>query len=121
MFPDADNALVVPVGKEIAPADALGVLGTNSLSAFVGLTKFGEPVPGETLVVSGAAGSVGAMASQIGKILGCRVIGIAGGKQKCDWLINDCNIDATIDYKAENVSQRLSELCPDGVDNFLTT
>lgn len=117
-IPDPSTAPVIPLQEGIAPKDALGVYGLNSLTAYTGLTKIGEPKPGETLVVSGAAGSVGAMVSQIGKILGCRVIAIAGGDEKCRWLEEACGVDATIDYKSENVAARLAELCPLGVDIF---
>jgi NADPH-dependent curcumin reductase CurA len=69
-------------------------------------------------VVSGAAGATGSVAGQIAKIKGCRVIGTAGGKDKCDWLINKAHFDAAIDYKSEDVGARLSELCPNGIDVF---
>ena len=70
------------------------------------------------MVVSGAAGSTGSVAGQIAKIMGCRAIGTAGGKRKCDWLVEAAKFDAAIDYKREDVGARLSELCPDGIDVF---
>jgi NADPH-dependent curcumin reductase CurA len=69
-------------------------------------------------VVSGAAGATGSVAGQIAKIKGCRVIGTAGGKDKCDWLVNEAHFDTAIDYKSEDVGARLSELCPNGIDVF---
>jgi hypothetical protein len=71
---------------------------------------------GDTVVVSGAAGATGSVAAQIAKINGCRVIGIAGGAEKCAWLRDACGLDATIDYKSEDIDARLGELCPDGID-----
>lgn len=109
-------AVVYPEG--VSPVDTVGVYGINSLTAYFGLLKVGEPKPGETLVVSAAAGSTGSVAAQIGKIKGCRVIGIAGGRQKCDWLRDVCRLDATVDYKSEPVSARLRELCPNGIDIY---
>jgi len=98
--------------------DAIGRYGLNPLTAYFGLLEVGQPQAGETLLVSGAAGSTGSTVAQIGKIKGLRVIGIAGGKEKCAWLTDTCGIDAAIDYKAENVEQRLAELCPAGVNVF---
>ena len=69
-------------------------------------------------MVSGAAGATGSVAGQIAKLKGCRVIGTAGGKEKCDWLVNEAHFDAAIDYKSEDVGARLSELCPNGIDVF---
>jgi len=111
MFPP--NAL--PEGTP--PNIALSVLGGTSLTAYFGLLRIGEPKAGDTVVVSGAAGATGSAAAQIAKIKGCKVIGIAGGKEKCDWLLN-AGLDAVVDYKSENISQRLAELCPDGINIF---
>jgi NADPH-dependent curcumin reductase CurA len=69
-------------------------------------------------VVSGAAGATGSVAGQIAKLKGCRVIGTAGGKEKCDWLVKEAHFDAAIDYKSEDIGARLSELCPNGIDVF---
>ena len=92
------------------------VLDFQGLTAYCGLTDVGKPVAGETLVVTAAAGSVGSLVCQIGKKLGLRVIGIAGGPEKCQWLREVCHVDGAIDYKADDVGARLDELCPDGVD-----
>jgi NADPH-dependent curcumin reductase CurA len=81
-----------------------------------GITEIGQIKAGETVVVSSAAGATGSVAGQIAKIKGCRVIGTAGGKEKCDWLVNEAHFDAAIDYKSEDTAARLSELCPDGID-----
>ena len=78
----------------------------------------GRPVAGETVVVSGAAGATGSVTGQIAKIKGCRVIGIAGGEEKCRWLTDEAGFDAAIDYKSEDVQARLNELCPKGIDIF---
>jgi NADPH-dependent curcumin reductase CurA len=116
--PDTSPTPVIAVPKDMTTAEALGVYGMNSLTAYMGILKVGDPKPGETVVVSAAAGSVGSMAAQIAKIRGCRVIGIAGGSAKCEWLRTVCGADAAIDYKSENVRQRLAQLCPKGVDVF---
>ena len=98
--------------------DALGPVGMNALTAYFGLLEIGKPKAGETLLVSGAAGSVGTTATQVGKILGCRVIGIAGGTAKCDWLVERGCVDHIIDYKSEDVAARIAALCPEGVDVY---
>lgn len=92
------------------------VLDVQGLTAYCGLTEICQPKAGETLVVTAAAGSVGSLVCQIGKRLGLKVIGIAGGKDKCDWLLHECAIDGAIDYKHDDVGARLDALCPDGVD-----
>ncbi len=96
----------------------LGALGTTGMTAYFGLLRLGQPVPGDTLVVSGAAGATGSMVGQIAKIAGCRVIGIAGGSAKCQWLVDDLGFDATIDYKAGPVRPRLKELCNQSINVF---
>ncbi|MGE0668183.1 MAG: NADP-dependent oxidoreductase [Sphingomonadales bacterium] len=106
------------IEDDLSLADAIGIYNMNAMTAYFGLIKVGEPKAGETLVVSGAAGSTGSVVVQIGKILGLRVIGIAGGAEKCGWVVNDYGADAVIDYKSENVAERLAELCPDRIDIF---
>ena len=98
--------------------EALGPVGMNALTAYFGLLEIGKPKSGETVLVSGAAGSVGTVVTQIAKILGCRVIGIAGGIAKCDWLVEHGCVDHIIDYKAEDVAARVAALSPDGVDIY---
>ncbi len=110
---------VTPVDTSLAPAPThLGVLGLSGLTAYFGLLDLGRPEPGQTVVVSGAAGAVGSVAGQIARIKGCRTIGIAGGPDKCRWLVDKLGFDAAIDYKSERVSARLRELAPEGVDVF---
>jgi len=97
----------------------LGLFGHIGLTAYYGLLDVGQPKAGETLVVSGAAGAVGSLVGQIGKIVGCRVVGIAGSDEKCRWLTEDLGFDAAINYKRENVLEALKRECPDGIDvNF---
>jgi NADPH-dependent curcumin reductase CurA len=96
----------------------LSVLGVTGLTAYFGLLEVGGTNEGETLVVSGAAGATGSVAGQIGKIVGCRVVGIAGGPEKCAWLTDELGFDGAIDYKSQDVGARLRETCPDGIDVF---
>jgi NADPH-dependent curcumin reductase len=106
----------VPPGVDLPTA--MSLLGVTGLTAHIGLLHVGQPRPGNTIVVSGAAGSVGSFVVQIARLKGFRVVAIAGGASKCDWLTNELGADATIDYKGEDVDARLRELCPDGVDVF---
>ncbi|MBL9098292.1 MAG: NADP-dependent oxidoreductase, partial [Alphaproteobacteria bacterium] len=96
----------------------LSVYGIAGLTAYFGLLKVGEPKPGETVVVSAAAGSVGTFVGQIAKIKGCRVVGIAGGENKCAWLKRELGFDAVIDYKAQAVGGALKEAAPKGIDVY---
>ena len=97
----------------------LSALGPTGLTAYFGLLDIGRPQPGETVVVSAAAGAVGSIVGQIAKIKGARVVGIAGSKAKCDWLTDELGFDGAIDYKSEDVEDALDRLCPDGIDvNF---
>jgi hypothetical protein len=100
------------------PNLALSVFGSTSLTAYFGLLDVGQPQAGDTVLVSGAAGATGSVVAQIARLKGCRVVGIAGGQEKCDWLRTDCKLDAVIDYKKESLTQRIAELCPDGVNMF---
>ena len=115
---NTDERPVLDIAEGLSFADAMGRFGLNSLTAYFGTLEVGQLKSGETLVVSGAAGSTGSVASQIGKIHGAKVVGIAGGPEKCQWLTETCGLDAAIDYKSENVAERLQELCPDGIDVF---
>jgi NADPH-dependent curcumin reductase CurA len=96
----------------------LSVYGIAGLTAYFGLLNIGRPQPGETLVVSAAAGSVGSIVGQIGKIKGCRVVGIAGGAEKCHWLTAHLGFDAAVDYKKGGVFKALREAVPAGVDIY---
>lgn len=109
---------VTPIPEGLSLVEALGPFGLNPQTGYFGMTRIGRPKAGETVVVSGAAGSTGSTAAQIARILGARVIGIAGGSEKCRWLVEDCRLDAVIDYKSENLYDRLKELCPGGIDVF---
>ena len=114
---------VSPDGVSRIPNDDLlsahlGPLGGTGLTAYFGLVRHGRPEPGDTLVVSGAAGATGSVVGQIGKIMGCRVIGIAGGADKCDWLVSELGFDDAIDYRNDVVKKRLKETCPNGVNVF---
>ena len=96
----------------------LSVYGIAGLTAYFGLLRIAEPKTGETVVVSAAAGSVGSLVGQIAKIKGCHVIGIAGGGQKCDWLVRDLGFDAAVDYKAGNLFKDLKAAAPKGIDVY---
>jgi hypothetical protein len=96
----------------------LNVLGMPGMTAYFGLMDVGQPKPGETVVVSGAAGAVGQTVGQLARIKGCRAVGIAGGEEKCRHLVEELGFDAAIDYKAENVHQSLRRHCPDGIDVY---
>ncbi len=96
----------------------LNVLGMPGMTAYFGLMDVGEPKAGETVVVSGAAGAVGQTVGQLAKIKGCRAVGIAGGPEKCAWVVDELGFDACIDYKAGDVKAGLKQHCPDGVDVY---
>ena len=110
---------VINMGKEPRnPTWALGVLGMPGLTAWAGLTQIGLPKSGETLVVAGASGPVGATAGQIGRILGLHVVGIAGGSEKCSHVVDTLGFDACIDYKADGFPEALKAAVPDGIDIY---
>ena len=115
---DGKGLRIIPLNTGLELPSFLSVMGMPGITAYFGLLDVLNPKEGETLVVSGAAGAVGSIVSQIAKIKGCKVIGIAGTTEKCDWLLNDLKVDGVIDYKTENVSTRLKELCPDGIDMY---
>ena len=100
----------------LPPTAMLSILGVVGMTAWCGLFKVGEPVPGDTVLVSGAAGATGSIVGQLAKIAGCTVIGIAGGSDKCAWLVDKAGYDHAIDYKAEDIRARLKELAPGGVN-----
>jgi NADPH-dependent curcumin reductase len=107
------------IDPKVAPLERyLGVLGMPGMTAYFGLLDTGMPKAGETVVVSGAAGAVGTVVGQIAKIKGCRVVGIAGGAEKCAYLVNELGFDAAIDYKNTDVKKGLKEHCPKGVDVY---
>lgn len=96
----------------------MGLFGHIGVTAYFGLLDVGQPKAGETLVVSGAAGAVGSIVGQIGKIKGLRVVGIAGTDEKCRWLTEELGFDAAINYKTEDVSEALKRACPNGIDVY---
>jgi NADPH:quinone reductase len=108
------------VDPSLAPiSTALGVLGMPGLTAYFGMTEIGRPKPGETVLVSGAAGAVGSVAGQIAKIMGCRVVGIAGSDVKINYIVGELGYDAAFNYKSvENYYEVLREICPDGIDVY---
>nr|WP_198151276.1 NADP-dependent oxidoreductase [Kibdelosporangium sp. MJ126-NF4]CEL13973.1 Putative oxidoreductase YncB [Kibdelosporangium sp. MJ126-NF4]CTQ88342.1 Putative oxidoreductase YncB [Kibdelosporangium sp. MJ126-NF4] len=115
----SDGAGVSTVDTSRASAPMyLGTLGSSGFTAYFGLLDVGRPKPGETIVVSAAAGAVGSITGQIGKIKGCRVVGIAGGPDKCRYLVDELGFDAAIDYKAGDIRRQLKQHTPDGVDVF---
>ncbi len=111
----------MPVSKlpqGVTPEMALGVLGVTGLTAYIGILELGAPKAGDTVLVSGAAGATGSVAGQIAKLEGCRVVGIAGGAEKCAWLTEQAGFDTAIDYKNEDVAAKVREHCPDGLDVY---
>jgi len=108
----------VPIPEGVTYEQALSVFGVTGLTAYVGLEDIGKPQPGETVVVSGAAGGVGSIAGQIAKIMGARVIGVAGSPEKCRWVVEDLGFDDCIDYRAEDIAGGLRRTCPDGIDVY---
>jgi NADPH-dependent curcumin reductase CurA len=113
------GASLTKIDPEIAPLTAyLNVLGMPGMTAYFGLLDIGKPKAGDTVVVSGAAGAVGMTVGQVANILGCRVVGIAGGAEKCAYLTETLGFDAAIDYKAADVPGSLRETCPSGIDVY---
>lgn len=115
----SDGTGLYKVDANLAPLPYyLGVLGMPGMTGYFGLLKTAMPKAGETVVVSGAAGAVGSVVGQIAKIKGCRVVGIAGGSEKCKFLVDELGFDEAIDYKNDNVKKALKQACPNGVDVF---
>jgi NADPH-dependent curcumin reductase CurA len=114
-----EGARLTKVEPKLAPLPVfLNTLGMPGMTAYFGLLDVGQPKPGDTVVVSGAAGAVGASVGQIAKIKGCRAVGIAGGAAKCRYLVDELGFDAAIDYKAEDVREGLRTHCPKGVNIY---
>ena len=115
----SDGTGVTPLGATPEyPSWALGVLGMPGFTAWAGLTQIGKPKPGETIVVAAATGPVGATVGQIGKLLGCRVVGIAGGPAKCAYAVDTLGFDACIDHKAADFARQLAKAIPQGIDVY---
>jgi NADPH-dependent curcumin reductase len=116
---DDKTAAFYKVDPKAAPLPKyLNALGMPGMTAYFGLLDIGQPKAGETVVVSGAAGAVGQTVGQVAKQKGCRVVGIAGGKEKCDFVVNELGFDACIDYKGGSVREGLKQHCPKGVDIY---
>ena len=114
-----EDSAVFKVDAETVPLSKyVGALGMPGMTAYFGLLEIGAPKEGETVVVSGAAGAVGSLVGQIAKVKGCRVVGIAGGPEKCEWIVQELGFDAAIDYKSQDVGEGLREHCPEGVDVY---
>ena len=121
-FARSDGTGVTKLDPSLAPLTAyLGALGIPGLTAYFGLLDVGRASAGDTVVVSGAAGGVGSIAGQIARIKGCRVIGIAGGPEKCRWIVDELGFDAAIDYKAEDVGSRWASSRPTASTSSSTT
>jgi len=115
----SDGTMVTPLGRAPQnPSWALGIMGMPGFTAWAGLTQIGQPKAGETIVVAAATGPVGATVGQIGKILGCRVVGVAGGAPKCAYATDKQGFDACIDHKADDFAAQLKAALPDGIDVY---
>jgi len=117
-FALSDGSDLMPVGDPARPSLALGGLGMPGFTAWVGLQDIGQPAPGETVVVAAATGAVGAVVGQIAKIRGARVVGIAGGADKCAWAKSELGFDDCLDRRAPDLAQRLALACPRGIDVY---
>ena len=115
---DTDPALLKVPKTNIGLSSFLGTLGMPGRTAYFGLNRVGKPKSGETLVVSAASGAVGTVVGQLGKIHGCKVIGIAGGPEKCLYVKNVLKFDDCLDYKAGNLNDNLKNACPNGIDVY---
>jgi len=112
----SDGSGLDKVTTALPPTAALSILGTTGLTAWCGLFKSGKPRPGDTVLVSGAAGATGSIVGQLARVAGARAVGIAGGPEKCRWLIEEAGFDAAIDYRDAELADRIREHCPDGAD-----
>ena len=115
---NGNGVQIIPRNTGLELNAFMSVMGMTGMTAYFGLLDITNPQPGETIVVSAAAGAVGSIVCQIGKIKGCKVIGITGSDEKGEWLANDLKIDGFINYKTEDLRTRLKELCPEGVDIY---
>ena len=114
---DGADARILSI-EPAPPSAALGVLGMPGLTAYAGLTQLAELKQGETILVTAATGAVGCMVAQIGAAMGCKVIGIAGGAEKCRWALDNLPVEACIDYKNTSVTEHLNQLRPNGIDVY---
>jgi len=118
LYAASDGAGVRVVDPGVPLPAYLGVLGMPGVTAHIGLLDFGEPKAGETVVVSAASGAVGAVVGQIARIRGCRAVGIAGGPDKCRYVVEELGLDACVDYKAGRLWEDLSQATPEGIDVY---
>ncbi len=115
----SDGAGLLKLGSDMAnPSSALGVLGMPGLTAYMGLLDIGQPKAGETVVVAAASGAVGSLVGQIAKIKGCKVIGIAGGAEKCQYVVDTLGFDACLDHHSDELPEQLAKACVDGIDVY---
>lgn len=115
----SDGKEVIKLPKNFMhPSYALGVLGMLGMTAYMGLLDIGQPKAGETVVVAAATGAVGSLVGQIAKLKGCRVVGIAGGEEKCRYAVDELGFDACLDHKSEALADSLKEVCPQGIDVY---
>ncbi len=114
-----DGTGVMPLDPRIQPPSyGLGVLGMPGLTAYVGLLDIGQPVAGETVVLAASTGAVGSVVGQIARIKGCRVVGIAGAREKCDYAVKELGYDACVSHYDEDMAEQLAAHCPDGIDVY---
>ena len=115
----SDGSDLRKLDPELVPISAyLGAVGMPGVTAWVGLFDIGQPKPGETVVVSAASGAVGSVAGQLAKSRNCRVVGIAGGREKCDFVVKELGFDACVDHRAGNLADALAEATPKGIDVY---
>jgi NADPH-dependent curcumin reductase CurA len=114
---DGTGLVTLPAGLE-SPSYALGVMGMPGFTAYVGLLDIGRPQPDETVVVAAATGAVGSVVGQIAKLKGCRVVGIAGGADKCAWAVDELKFDSCIDHRSDRLGESLAAACPKGIDVY---
>ncbi len=116
---DAGELAMQVLPEGVPPTVAIGILGVTGMTAYFGITDVGQVKEGDVVVVSGAAGATGSAAGQIAKVKGAKkVVGIAGGAEKCAYIVDELGFDDAIDYKNDSVAKRLRETCPDGIDLY---
>src|SRR5262249_8383255 len=108
----------LPRSEQIPLSVYLGVVGMPGITAWIGLMRIGQPKPGETVVVSAASGAVGSVVGQLAKAKDCRAVGIAGGKSKCDYVVQELGFDSCVDYKAGHLAEELAKAAPQGIDIY---